>query len=72
MYQTKRLTVCVFLSNFEQISFPHHVVCSSEKWQAFPKSDEGESEEEAKSSSELSDQGGKRVDQLLRPDGGLL
>ena len=72
MYQTKRLTVCVLFSNFEQICFPHHVVCSSKKWEAFPKSDEGESEEEAKSSSELSDQGGKRVDQLLRPDGGLL
>ena len=62
----------MLLNIVEQISFPHQIICSSKKWQAIPKSDEGEAEEKAKSSSELSDQGGKREDQLLRPDGGLL
>ena len=72
MYQTKKLPIFVLLKIFEQISIQHHIMCSSKKWQAIPKSDEGEAEEKAKSSSEFSDQGGKRVDQLLRPDGGLL
>ena len=72
MYQMKRLTVSVLISVFEQLSFPDPVICCSKKWQAIPKSDEGEAEEKSKSSTELGDQGGKRVDQLLRPDGGLL
>ena len=62
----------VLFSMFEQLSFTNPVICCSKKWQAIPKSDEGEAEEKTKSSSELGDQGGKWVDQLLLPDGGLL
>ena len=48
------------------------LISCSKNWQAIPKSDEGESKEKAKSSSEFSNQGGERVDQLLRLDVGLL
>ena len=71
-FRRKRLAIFVLFSMFEQLPFPDHIICRSKKWQAIPKSDEGEAEEKAKSSTELGDQGGKRVDQLLRPDGGLL
>ena len=62
----------VLFSMFEQLPFPDPVICCSKQWQTIPKCDEREAEEKAKSSSELGDQGGKWVDQLLRSDGGLL
>ena len=67
----KSLAFFVLFSLFEQLPFLDHIIYGSKKWQALPKSDEGEADEKAKSSSELSHQGGKRVDQLLCLDGGL-
>ena len=61
-----------FIVHYKLLSFTHHVIRFSKKWQAVPKSDERESKKKAKSSSKISHQGGARVDQLLRLDGCLL
>ena len=61
-----------FMVPHKLLPFTHHIIRFSKKWQAVPKSDEREAKEKAKSSSKISHQVGKRVDQLLRLDGRLL
>ena len=70
---TPPVLVKLFMFVFTVISFfQHPFIRFSNKWQVVPKSDERDSKEKAESSSKVSHQGGKGVDQLLRLERSLL